>query len=522
MSMKRMLGLLLLTMPFLAVRVYAQAGNLDASFNATGMVQTSFGGTSNAGNDVLVQPDGRLVVVASRFNGSGADLVLVRYMPDGNLDATFGNGGLATTTQSFSGTAKGALQPDGKIVIGATANVPAHVFGAMRFYPDGTIDDSFGVAGLAVANIPGGGSESLEGIALQADGKILLGGYTQGGPDGDMAAARLLPDGTLDVSFANSGTLVLPVSANSDQVRAIQALTDGRILMVGGAFQGVVPNITSHMTVVCLLNDGTLDTSFGSNGVVILPISVGGDYAYACAVQSDSKILVTGYSGYPSTLTTVRLIEDGSLDSLFGLDGVITTSLAPINVKGKSVVQQPDGKVLVAAECWDDAYTELYSAVLRYTAAGVLDNTFGTAGISVLQSADWFSFPESIAIQDDGKILTCGAVMTGSSSASLLVRYLNDLDIGIVEFTQNPNPVMVHPNPLKDQTTLRYTLSRNERITITVRDESGRLIRSILSNVLRTQGTCEDQITLGDLPKGAYTLLISNGRACTSVRMMKD
>ena len=153
-----------------ALARYNSNGSLDASFGSGGKVITSFGGTDQA-SAVILQPDGKIVVAGQTDTGVSIDFALARYMPDGSLDGAFGSGGRVTT--NFTGTsddlgAAVALQSDGKIVVGGTSD---DNFALARYTPAGVLDATFGTAGTVTTNL--GGEDLLHALALQPDGAIV-------------------------------------------------------------------------------------------------------------------------------------------------------------------------------------------------------------------------------------------------------------------------------------------------------------------------------------------------------------
>jgi len=202
-----------------ALARYTPDGKLDPSFGRGGIVRTDVGGIDNA-RAVALQPDGRIVVVGSTGPSGGEDYAVARYAPDGNLDPSFGRGGIVRTDVGGIDDARAvALQPDGRIVVAGTV--------LARYTPDGTLDASFGSGG--VVKTPG---SLLPGaVAFQPDDKVVMGGSTrQGG--GDFVVARYAPDGKLDPSFGG-GTVTTDIGGSDSRIQAIALQPDGRIVVAG-------------------------------------------------------------------------------------------------------------------------------------------------------------------------------------------------------------------------------------------------------------------------------------------------
>ena len=188
------------TVRFALVR-YLPDGRLDPTFGIGGRVTSDFeGGRAEA---LVLQPDGKLVAAGFLRNGGTQDFVLVRYLPDGHLDPSFGVGGMVTTDFGNDDRASSlVLQPDGKLVAAGDSNAGVSGdFTVVRYLPDGRLDPSFGVGGAVTTDF--GGSDLARALVLQPDGKLVAAG--EGGPGADFVLARYLPDGRLDATFGVGG-----------------------------------------------------------------------------------------------------------------------------------------------------------------------------------------------------------------------------------------------------------------------------------------------------------------------------
>src|SRR5919197_2485415 len=175
-------------------------GSLDQTFGNNGSVQTTFGDSAAEGNDVVLQADGKIVVVG--FTGAGSysslnNFALVRFNPDGSLDQSFGVGG---TVKSASGVATSvALLADGKLLVGGTYDpgTSGHRFMLARYNTNGTLDTTFGTSGITRTTIGTGDAFSF-GIGLLSDGRIVLAGYSETTQDHDFTLACYNSNGMLD------------------------------------------------------------------------------------------------------------------------------------------------------------------------------------------------------------------------------------------------------------------------------------------------------------------------------------
>jgi uncharacterized delta-60 repeat protein len=234
-------------------------GGPDLSFGLGGQVVTNVGELNNQAENVVVQPaDGMIVVSGSSRNpgGSGVGIDhhtdIVRYRLDGQPDPDFGNGG-TLTLDAFVG-ADLAIQPDdGRLLLVGTADTtppgspPGSVteLSVMRLEPNGTPDGTFGdhgttnVSVTALTSVTGDpGRDTGAAIALQPDGRIVVAGAT-GGPNSNFAIASLLPDGTLDTDFTDTGVMTIDFFGFTDVAESVAVTDDGKIVVSGLARDNV-------------------------------------------------------------------------------------------------------------------------------------------------------------------------------------------------------------------------------------------------------------------------------------------
>ncbi|MCP4927089.1 MAG: hypothetical protein GY916_14235, partial [Gammaproteobacteria bacterium] len=317
-----------------------------------GIVTTDIASGTDNGRSVTVQPDGKILVGGLQNNGSNWDIALTRYNADGSLDISFGGGDGIVTTDIGSSHDMGysiTVQSDGKILVGGASDDGGNYdFALTRYNSDGTLDTGFGGGDGIVTTAIGSGQDFGISVAVQSDGKILLGGYNQSGGNKDFALTRYNSDGTLDTSFGGGdGIVTTGVGAGNDLGQSITVQSDGKILLGGYSYNGS----NNDFALTRYNSDGTLDTSFGGgDGIATTDIGSGDDQGYSITLQSDGKILVCGIShngsNYDSALT--RYNSDGTLDTSFGGgDGIVTTAIGSSQDYGQSVTVQSDGKILV-------------------------------------------------------------------------------------------------------------------------------------------------------------------------------
>jgi uncharacterized delta-60 repeat protein len=215
-----------------AIARYNPDGSLDTTFDGDGRVTTPIS-TNNfdVAADVAIQADNRIVAVGF----ADSNFALARYNVDGSLDTTFAGAGTVTT--NFGGLfAEGAavvIQPDGKVLaVGTTTSTTTADFALVRYNADGTPDASFGAGGQVTTDITV--TDSLTDVTLQADGRILVTGRTfDQVSDDNFTVARYDADGTLDATFGNAGIVQTDIATSSDAARGIALQADGKIVVAG-------------------------------------------------------------------------------------------------------------------------------------------------------------------------------------------------------------------------------------------------------------------------------------------------
>ena len=329
----------------------------------------------------------------------------------GDLDATFGTGGMQTSDvggPSWDAANALAIQANGKIVtVGMSNNSVVccssiYDFAVVRYDPDGSLDTTFSTDGKLTTPI-GASSDIAQAVAIQSDGKIVTAGYSESGgnANNDVAVVRYDPDGSLDTTFSG----------------------DGKIVTAGFAWSGAGNG--SQFAVVRYDPDGSLDTTFSGDGKQVTYIGTSTfDEAKDVAIQGDGKIVVAGFTsdgGAVAEFAVVRYNSDGSLDTTFSGDGKQTTSVGAYYSYASGVVIQADGKVVVVGErndCGGGNCSNSDFALVRYDSDGSLDTTFSGDGKQTTPIGTSSAVAEDVALQADGKI-----VGTNGSGNFAVVRY---------------------------------------------------------------------------------------------------
>jgi uncharacterized delta-60 repeat protein len=340
----------------------------------------------------------------------------------GDLDPRFGSGGKVTTDLGSTDVGTGvAIQPDGKVVVGGYTGVSSNRdFALLRYNPDGSLDTGFGAGGKVVTDIgsPTGATDDLaEALAIQPDGKIVLAGRA----GGDFALARYNPDGSLDTGFGTGGKVVTDIGSSWDDfVQAVAILPGGKIVVAGGSG----PGGAVQFALAVYTPTGELDTSFGADGKVTTDLSTSDDWVEGLAVQPGPKIVAAGKAGDDFGLARYELT--GVLDSSFGTGGKVTTDFGPGLDSARAVAVQPDGKIVAAGFTRSSGVpVESNLALARYKSDGSLDPTFGSGGKVVTDLGTGNDSAEALALQPDGKIVVAGHALASAGNFDFAVARYN-------------------------------------------------------------------------------------------------
>jgi uncharacterized delta-60 repeat protein len=400
---------------FLSQTVFA-AGERDPNFGTGGSVIVNFGGNINMLTDAILQADGKIVVVGRAGPTSSQEsFALARLNTNGSLDASFGTGGkVLTDLDNNPNTSESirsvAIQPDGKIVVGGSAavisgNASRDYFAIARYNTDGTLDQSFGTGGKVYTVIPEIGPSAISKILIRSDGKILAFAevYGIGGSD-KIFVVRYRPDGREDDDFRVISRLFINYPTNTRFSDAVIQQPDDRIL-ISGSINYTLPNCTNSC-------QGTVPFLTRYNSDFILDRKFGRKAGREVGAVFDD-------------FTSISILSDGKLAVAgrkirrFTANGRLDTTFAAVEETTEQAVQKSDGKF---AGCGSlgigtlnrDVITSLYNP--NGTLIGIDRIDIGTQ-----------DFCSEILSQTDGKFVVAGTAYRSSGTISdfFLVRYLN-------------------------------------------------------------------------------------------------
>lgn len=470
-------------------------GGLDPKFGRGGRVVTKFPGRDLVmARAVALQPDGK-ILVAGHVGLTDRDFALVRYLPDGNLDTTFGSGMTGMTTTDFSGGFDEAfalaIQEDGRIVLaGRTASAGAQLgdFGLARYNSTGLLDETFGNQGKVATDFSQGNrftDDCAYAVLLLPDGRIVVAGTSGDNFSRDAALARYTATGILDTTFGADGTGRVVTdfgtgyekagmgASQFDEISSLALLPDGRYLIAGSTQPAAGPE-TRDFLLACYGEDGELDSAFATGGVVTTDFGGAHDAVCALVRQPDGRIVAVGHTGdlnrssfalaryinpdcvaespvRPAldqevgreTLDEGDLARSGGLDLSFGDQGVVITPFGAIPAVACALRVQSDGRIVLAGtvgDAVDDIPFDL--AIVRYEADGQLDQSFADGGRKRIDVVGTDDTAHALAIQEDGKIVIAGELRNHENDTLdfLLVRLESD---GSLDTTFNETGVVV-------------------------------------------------------------------------------
>jgi uncharacterized delta-60 repeat protein/LPXTG-motif cell wall-anchored protein len=442
----------IITGGLIASPAHATDGTLDTTFGTSGITTTNI--TQYAfSNSAAVQVDGKIVVVGQHSpSGNGGSFLIARYNANGTLDATFGTNGITVTSFGTSESAKSVvIQADGKILVAGYSDAVNTIsdFAVLRFNANGILDTSFGTNGITTTNL--GSYDTGYSMALQADGKILVAGQTGPSNASNFAIVRYAANGTLDTSFGTEGITTTDLGG-LDLASSMVVLPNGKILVAG---RSVVADM-DLFAIVRYNTNGTVDTGFGSTGITTTSFNAGGAVGNSMTLQADGKIIVAGGVwlglGDRWIIAMARYNTDGTLDTSFGTAGTTTTDLNADSI-GSAVAVQLDGKIIVAGNFGATGTWDYDFALYRYNANGSLDTTFDTDGL-ITTNLGGSDSASRIVMQADGKIVVVGGTWLNNAYQFALARF-------------NTTPLaatLAAPLPTSSSATITFTMTGTETV----------------------------------------------------------
>ena len=508
------------------VSALAQSNWLDTTFASRGVLfQDSIWITC-----MLIQPDNKIVLGGSQPNSDLFDFALLRLNPDGSIDSSFGKNGyvfdkrLASNIYSW-GNVESIAQQNGKILLAGflgseTTGLSGQPdFSTIRRYnSDGSIDSSFGTNGIIINYFGNTLPLCISNIMSGTNGRVFLVACNYNSYA--FNASRLIcydSTGHIDSTFGLNGG----INIYGNQLGYIysSALQADKKILVGGA-----DSTGTEFSIIRYTASGLIDSTFGNDGIARINCDsdIGGfNYLY---VQNDTEILATKYTGTQYALGTAfklsRFTSRGTVDYSFGQSGCAQTFI-PTDVQvatyiggGASFVSEyPDGKILTAGAVAKDTllfpggparhWTML--AFVRFLPNGIVDSTFGNAGVVFSPPVPYNSFFPTISglsLLNDGKFIS---VATDNVYKFLAYAPTPNGIKGV-----DVSSINIYPDPATDHL---YICGLPPSATLCISDMTGRIYSTPSS--LR-------EVDVSSLPSGVYLLRIQDSSGFVVKKFVKD
>lgn len=484
-------------------------GELDLTFGNGGTVIYPVN-TLESYQDVVMQDDQKIIALGMSFNSSYVSTAYVmRFMPDGSLDPSFGENGIFTHSLNFEANLYTCvINSQGKIIVaGSTTDYNDYRILLLQLNTDGTLDSSFGDAGVVVENVsPAVGyfENFASDIALDANENILISGssYSENyilRP----VVLRFTANGDLDTTFGEAGVASGPTGEGASAFQAVLVQPDGKIVAAG--FFGYTVFWTVLM-VARFNEDGTLDTTFSEDGYMQHSYSGNEDRGFSAELTPEGNILVAGFTitnatGYSAIL--MQVTDTGEIDMNFGNSGIAEGNIGDFDFADDLAVLN-DGTILVVGSGGSQLDFDL--AIWKFLPDGTPDTSFDTDGLIQHELDNQNAFSYGVAIQDDGKVVIAGqAKAPNNINHFLLVRLEHEATINVNEM--EVNTFNMYPNPVAPGQSIRLDINSNAATKVELYSLTGALLYA--NSVGVNSGSATIQLP-SNMAEGIYLLAIKD------------
>lgn len=482
-----------------------QSGEPDITFSSDGLAYFNFFNSDDDCNAAVVNQNGEVICVGYALDPSlppGQKCALIKLLPTGTLDNSFGSHGKASVSFGVHTSATGvALHPDGRIIVVGNVSVTYsdNDFFITAYMPSGHIDSSFGNSGVTIIDM-GNEMDVCLALSIQADGRIIVAGSNSL----SFVMLRLLSNGSLDTSFGNNG--VVSLSFFHGMFHDILTTNDGSIYVLGCKY---FPSIGSHDYLVTkCLNNGMVDVSFGINGSVSYGANNYSEMPYCIKLEDDSTIVVGGTYGNSYNTSGV-----GVFTSKINIEGDIVTNYGNNGMVYIPVVQNDyfdmaidSSKSIYCLTGQNFVNPEVY--IKKVFINGNVDTNFaGNGTLNVNNSL----YGRRVITYSDKLYLFAAYNGTGSVNLDFgICRY--NIDLGtFVSIENDNNPMLIYPNPAKEKIFLRSLNQDRESLSkIRVYNIQGQLIAPNSIQYIYTDEYSSCEIDVSNLKNGVYFLKTLN------------
>lgn len=390
------------------------AGQLDPTFGVGGLVTTRIPYDSHdEGGATAVDNLGRAIVAGYTSNGSNIDFAVSRYTAAGALDASFGGTGFVTIDFGASDDYGYSVIVDSQnrvIVGGRTYNGSNYDFAVVRLIATGVLDASFDSDGKQTFAF-GASDEGATGVAVDSQDRVIVVGYTHNGSNRDFAVARLTAAGALDLGFDSDGKQTFAFGTADDTASNVAVDSQDRVLIAGFTNMG---GSNVDFAVARLTPAGSLDGSFDIDGKQTFDFGASNEAAFSVAVDSLDRVVVAGYTsiGSNSNFAVARFTTAGVFDPDFDSDGKLTISFGVSNDRGYDVAVDSLDRVVVAGYTYNGSNNDF--AVARLTAAGAIDSSIDVDGKQTIAFGASHDYGYGVAIDSQNRAVISGRTSNGT------------------------------------------------------------------------------------------------------------
>lgn len=491
---------------------FSQAGTLDMTFGFGGKVENNFG-ENNQANGSILQPDGKIVVVGNTYSfAPGSSFLVTRYLTNGVLDLTFGGTGYVTNLVGDHCSAQCvSLQTDGKIVVAGNTYIPqansvTNDIMIVRYNQDGTLDTTFGNAGMTIVSIPN--SQSVNAMLIQSNGNIIVGGSFSLplNSENTFALARFTPNGNLDTTFGIGGFVSTPNIVRGE-ILDMKFIDNEDIIAVGRR------QIIQNYLMVRYNSNGQVVNSFGPNNNGTVQVAYNNEaYLKKCVISDNNEIYASGatYNDVKFNAFITKYNSNGIIDATFGVNG--------IKLRDFGNTENGISKSSFAVDiCFDNSHNLLvgYSVgaindydfgLESYNSSGNLNTTFGTNGYFTTTFGIGHEYFKNMLVQPDNKI-----VMVGDKGLQVLARVNNSALLSTGDFIPANNVAKFNPNPFTDFDSLSLTINKSGTLNVALYDLKGMLLSNLITDKNVTEDVNFETLNFSNisLPKGMYFLKVT-------------
>ena len=457
----------------IAIARFLPDGTPDDLFGKNGTLLTGFG-IDETLTGIAVQPDGKLVISGTSmpdFTPGNNRFFVARYMPDGSVDSGFGKNGIVLSQYTGSANAV-AIKADGDIVAGGySTGVDGISFHLECYTASGSYDNSFGNNGISDSRINGGFLNFINDIALQADGKLVAAGRTNGGGVQTFTLARYNANGSFDNSFGTSGVVLTSFPGATGEAEKIMLPAKGDHILVSGNRNS---NNGGDFVIASYALTGTPDTAFGDAGMITTDFG-GSDFNNSATLSADGSVVALGsnigqypfavralakYNGYPSSVSLFVRLKRWLQNHILSWNGLPSSDA----IAYYKVEQSANGKA---------GFTEIASV----SGSSNLKE-YSLTNSRLLIGANYYRIK---AIGKDGSVTYSETVSLDNIISSL----------------------SVYPNPAKDVIVIRG-LKADATSYISIANSSGKVMMKAVSS-----NNAQYRMMINNLQKGSYHLVVT-------------